>query len=237
MSLFLLEKGKRQPMAAQTIHFGDEGQIATRALVKRFDALHPARTARVEGLRARLATLESIDREYGGSARLPLEDVEELVAAMIVDAAQMSSEHDDEIVLGVALWAMRHEVDIAPAEPVVNALAARSNAARGKSELAAVFGLMQGLIAHLRARLAPDLERSNPERPWRMLHVNFAITAIRTEDPAMIDFAFDALDAALPDERAGFYSEALALALAPRIDPAVRERIEARHLKWTQRPV
>ena len=46
----------------------------------------------------------------------------------------------------------------------------------------------------------------------------------------MIDFAFDALDAALPDERAGFYAEALALALAPGIAPAVRERIAARHL-------
>ena len=118
-------------------------------------------------------------------------------------------------------------------EPVVNALATRSNRASGKPEIAAVFGLMQGLIAHVAPRLAADLERSNPERPWRVAHVNFAITAVRTEDPAMIDFAFDALDAALPDERAGFYAEALALALAPRIAAVVRERIEARQLKWS----
>jgi hypothetical protein len=49
----------------------------------------------------------------------------------------------------------------------------------------------------------------------------------------MMDFAFDALDDALPGERGGFYSEALALVLAPGVAPAVRERIEARHLKWT----
>jgi hypothetical protein len=92
---------------------------------------------------------------------------------------------------------------------------------------------MQGVIAHVAPALGADLERSNPERPWRVLHANFAITAIRTEDPLLIDYAFDALDRALPDERSGFYSEALALAMNPRISAVVRERIEARHLKWT----
>ena len=35
----------------------------------------------------------------------------------------------------------------------------------------------------------------------------------------MMDHAFDALDGALPDERAGFYGEALALALSPARGP------------------
>ncbi len=92
---------------------------------------------------------------------------------------------------------------------------------------------MHGVIAHVAPRLAPDLERSNPERAWRVLHVNLAITAIRTEDPALIDAAFDALDAALPAERSGFYAEAMALALAPKVAKEVRSRIEERHRKWT----
>jgi hypothetical protein len=107
----------------------------------------------------------------------------------------------------------------------------RSNAARGKTELAAIFGVMQLLAAHLAPRLAADLERSNPERPWRILHINLAITAIRSEDPQLIAQAFDALDRALPDERASFYAEALALALSPRVDPAVRHLIEERHAR------
>ena len=141
---------------------------------------------------------------------------------------------DDELVVGVALWAMRHEVAFRAIEPVENALARRSNAARGAAELSAAFGLMQGLIAHVAPVLAADLERSNPERPWRVLHVNFAITAIRSEDGALLEHAFDALDRALPDERSAFYAEAMALALGPRIAPAVREGIEQRHRRWTQ---
>jgi hypothetical protein len=221
------------PMAIQTIQFGDEGHAATRELIRRFDSIAKARgldaSAR-ECFRAPLATLQSLDRQYGGSAPLPLEAVDEVVAALVADLASLE---DDELVIGVALWAIRHGVAITAVEPVVNALANRSNRAAGKSEIAAVFGLMQGVVAHAGEALSADLERSNPERPWRVMHVNLAITAIRTEDPAMIDYAFDALDAALPDERASFYSEALALALAPGIAAAVRERVEARHRKWT----
>jgi hypothetical protein len=213
-------------MTVRPITFGDEGQVASRELLRRFDALAPGAP---RSLRAQLATLESLDRQYGGAARLELEDLDDLVAALHAGLAQLG---DPDLILGVALWAIRHDVPTPVVEPVVNALAERSNAAKDKAELAAVFGLMQGVIAHVSDRLSPDLERSNPERPWRLLHANFAITAIRTEDPALIDFAFDALDLALPDERANFYSEALALALSPRIPAAVRERIQARHLKW-----
>jgi hypothetical protein len=238
-------------MEIKKIAFGDEGQAASAALLARLPALRGRLVAIAPGLaphldrtRRGLDTLQALDRLHGGTGRLPLEGVQELVTAILTDLAHAeaaASRARDaalladvaEFLIGVALWAVRHDVPLEPVEPVANALAHRANAARSKPELAAVFGLMQGVIAHVAPRLSADLERSNPERPWRILHANLAITAIRTEDAAMIDHAFDALDAALPDERAGFYAEALALALSPRVAPAVRERIEARHLKWT----
>ena len=233
-------------MTVQTIQFGDEGQVATRELLRRFETLASDLPHLAEGpLHRYLRTLESLDRQYGGSGALPVEDAEELVAAILTELAGLEAaalrERDaarldtiSDLTIGSALWAVRHEVEIAPVEPVANALAVRSNRAATPQELAAVFGLMQGLIAHVKPRLAADLERSDPQRPWRILHANFAITAIRTEDPALMAHAFDALDQALPDERAGFYSEALALALSPGIAPAVREVIESRHRRWAQ---
>ena len=212
-------------MSVQTVQFGDEGQSATRELARRFAPRVPAELA------AALRTFESIDRHHGGTGALPLEDVGDLVDSALAEASRFD---DDELTLGIALWALRHEVAVRAAEPVVNALARRSNAAASPQELAAVFGLMQAFIAHAAPLLSADLERSNPERPWRVLHANLAITAIRTEDPAMMQFAFDALDRALPDERASFYGEAMALALAPRIAPAVRDAIAERHRRWTQ---
>jgi len=228
----------------QTIQLGDDGQVATRGLIKRFEQLKAAQVASpaMEKLRGELKTLEAIDRQYGGNGPLPLEGVEEVVAAAITDLAYLESDCRREgldislvladLVVGAALWAVRHEVPITVPEPVTNALALMSNAAGGKSELAAVFGVMQGIVDNVGPTLHADLERSNPQRPWRLLHVNLAITAIRTEDPAMMKHAFDALDEALPDERGGFYAEALALAMAPNVAPAVREHIEERHRRW-----
>jgi hypothetical protein len=217
-------------MTVSPIRFGDEGQLATRELLGRFEALFPEPP---EALARNLRALESLDRRHGGEGPLPVEDAGDIADAAIEALAGLDAKAAD-LVVGVALWAVRHGVSLRAIEPVANALAQRSNLAGSRQELAAVFGLMQGFIAHVEPLLAPDLERSNPERPWRILHVNFAITAIRTEDALLMDHAFDALDRALPGECAGFYAEALALAMAPRIARAVRERIEARHARWTQ---
>jgi hypothetical protein len=231
-----------EPMSVKTVKFGDEGQRATAELVRRLESLAPMHLAAYKTVHGQLHTLQSLDKQYGGMAALQLEDAAELVAAVHTQFAHWEQEatrrkleaHESiaELTLGAALWAIRHGVSIDAVEPVVNALAWRSNHARGKAELAAVYSLMRGVIEHVHERLAPDLERSNPERPWRLLHANLAITAIRTEDAGAIEAAFDALDAALPDERASFYAEARALALAPGIAPAVRDLIEARCSKW-----
>jgi len=229
-------------MAVRTINFGDEGQHATRELLDRLEALAPLRLAAFGTMRGRMATLESLERTAGGHAKLQVEDVDTLVAAIHAQIAHWEAEAGRRkleaaealatLAIGVALWAIRHGVEVTVPEPVVNALAWRSNHAASKQELAAAFALMQGFIAHVAQRLSADLERSNPERPWRLLHANLAITAIRSEDPALMEFAFDALDRALPGERGAFYAEARALALAPGISPEVRTRIEARCARW-----
>jgi hypothetical protein len=238
-------------MEIKKIAFGDQGRDATAQLLaqlpgyrERVLAAHPGLAVPLDRARRGLETLLALDRQHGGSGPIAVEGVEELVAAILTDLARVEAaarrEPDTallgetaDFLLGVAIWAIRHQAGMDCIEPVVNALAHRANDARSRQELAAVFGLTQAILAHVGPRLSADLERSNPERPWRILHANLAITAIRTEDAAMIDHAFDALDDALPDERAGFYAQALALALSPGIAPAVRERIEARHLKWT----
>lgn len=224
-------------MPVQPIRLGDEGQAATRELVRMLETHAAARpSSHAEEALQSLRTLEALERQSGGHAALAVEGLGDVVSAALTQLAYLEGEPGvGDVILGVALWAIRHQVAIETVEPVVNALAMRSNEAGSKAELSAVFGLMQGVIAHVAPRLAPDLERSNPERPWRILHANLAITAVRSEDATLMDHAFDALDRALPDEAASFYGEALALALAPGIDPAVRARIEARHREWTSR--
>jgi hypothetical protein len=198
----------------------------------------PGAPAEAEDLTRLLRTLEALDRDYGTSGPLPVEGTEDVLAATFTTLARVARQAPEasqaavaEVTTAVARWALSHQLEIAPVEPVVNALAVRANAARSPAAATAVVDLMEQVIANVAPRLSADLERSNPERAWRLLHANLAIAAIRSANPAVMDRAFDALDRALPDEAAGFYAEAMALALNPAIPAAVRERIAARHAR------
>jgi hypothetical protein len=94
--------------------------------------------------------------------------------------------------------------------------------------------MMQGFINHFSPALKADLERSNPERPWRLLNLNFAITAIRTGDASLMRYAFDTLNGHLPDERSGFYEEAHALACQPGFPLATQVLIQSELARWTR---
>ena len=190
-----------------------------------------------------LAVCAQLDAEYGADNTLPVQDAgdaadEALRCATELDAwldrFELSSGRPTlyAVMLGIGLWAMRHQLPLSSPEPIVNALAFRANEASTKQDTAAAFAMMQGFIAHLAPGLDADLERSNPERPWRLLNLNFAITAIRTGDAALMRFAFDTLNAHLPEERAGFYEEACALAAQPGFPMEARGLIEAEHARW-----
>ena len=192
-----------------------------------------------------LALMRQLDREYGPDSQLPMEDTTSAVDSALRSLAELESwlvrfDLTEQLVnlqtveIGVGYWAMRHAVPITIVEPVVNALAARSNAATSKHELAAVFAMMQGFIQHISPGHEADLERSNPQRPWRLLNLNFAITAIKTGDLECMRFAFDNLNRCLPDERAGFYAEAHALASQPGFPTETRHLIETEIARWTR---
>lgn len=192
-----------------------------------------------------LALMQSLGRQYGATAPLPLNDASEAVDDALRATAELEgwlsrlnlrSERTQlfNVQLGIAYWAMQHGLIFETVAPVVNALAEQANAAETRQETAALFAMMQGFVQHLAPRLQADLERSNPERPWRLLNLNFAITAIRTGDPAMMRYAFDRLNEHLPDERAGFYREAHTLACQPGFPTETRALIEAEYTRWTR---
>ncbi len=192
-----------------------------------------------------LPVMRDLDAQYGADHVLPLNDAadavdESLQCLATLDAwlgrlGQAAWRGDlRTLLLGIGYWAMRHHLPIYAAAPIANALAERSNLTETRQETAAVYALMQGFIHHLAPALKADLERSNPERAWRVLNLNFAITAIRTGDAAMMRFAFDTLNAHLPDERRGFYEEAFALASQPGFPVETRAMIEAEQARWAR---
>jgi hypothetical protein len=187
-----------------------------------------------------LAFMARTDKEQGPDGPLPLADADNACADAMRASAALESwlsrlavpaqQPDlDTVILGIALWAMRHECALYVPEPMVNALARLANRAATRQDVAAAFALMQGAIEHLKPQLAADLEQSNPERPWRMLHLNLAIVGIRSGDAVLANHAFSALNAGLPHDRKGFYEEALQLAVEAGLPPEMTALIEAQH--------
>ena len=192
-----------------------------------------------------LLLMQNLDAQYGADRELPLIDAAGAVGEALrclaeldtwLDRLDLSDKREilHAVQLGVGYWAMCHQLPVHAAEPIVNALAAQSNRAATRQESAAVYALMQGFVHYLAPALRADLERSNPERAWRLLNLNFAITAIRTGDAAMMRFAFDTLNTHLPDDRAGFYEDAYALTSPPGFPPETRALIEAEYARWTR---
>jgi hypothetical protein len=193
-----------------------------------------------------LRLMQSLDAQYGADAELPFSDAESATDEALqclseienwLDRLDIADQRDNlhALQIGIGYWAMRHGLMFQAAVPIVNALAAQSNLASTRQDTAAVYALMQGFIAHFAPSLQADLERSNPERPWRLLNLNFAITAIRAGDAAMMRFAFDTLNTHLPDERAGFYGDALELASGSGFPAETRAIIAEENAKWAVR--
>jgi hypothetical protein len=192
-----------------------------------------------------LDVMERLDIAYGSDGALPVADIDSATNAGFVAIAELESPVNrapdtslimdlDGLTLNLLLWAMRHNVTISTCEPVVNALARRANSAASTQETVAVYAMMQGAISHFAAQLSCDLERSNPDRPWRLLNVNFAITAIRTGDLELMNFAFAKFNESLPEERYNFYTDALAIATSPDFPAELRAAITEQCRLWAQ---
>jgi len=193
-----------------------------------------------------LNAFHKLDEEYGDAGAILLEDTGELADYCIRCLAELRNWLDrlelaaltpefDKLIIGTTLWAIRHECEVTTPEPAVNALAHMANDAKTRQDLAAIYGLMQGLILALPMLIKSDLEKSNPNRPWRILLVNFAIIAVRTQDVPMMQYAFDTLGTYLPEECQGFFAEAVRQAEHPGFSDEVRGLLLAEQAKWAMR--
>ena len=238
----------------------DAAGTASQALARRFEpvarALREAATPRtgaagspvplLEAIQEFLRAFARLDADHGEGGALPVEDAAGLADYCIRCLAELATwlprlEQDalapelDRTLLGTVLWAQRHDCEIATPDPVVNALANLANASTTRQDLAAVFGLMQGLVVALPAAVKADLEKSNPQRPWRILLLNLAIVAIRAQDVPMMLYAFDLLGGHLPEEAPGFFADASARAAHPAFSDEVRGLLQAEEARWTTR--
>lgn len=167
-----------------------------------------------------MTIIERVDREEGKIGPMAKDDATQLgdygmtlIADLSAWAGQLNlpvPRQDLEIVtLAAADWIVRHDGQIRTLEPVVNALANLANRLHDPASLEPLIAMM-GRVAQATANLIKqDLEKNNPGRPWRVLHLNRGIVATRTHNATLMEQVFDDLVRYLPEDAAAFFAEGM----------------------------
>ena len=142
-----------------------------------------------------------------------------------------------QIMISLTDWVIRHDGQLQTLEPIVDTLAELSNQSQSADELTVLSNFMGRVINACNEVIKNDLERANPGRPWRILHLNYGITATRTHDVNLMREIFDRLVATLPEDAARFFTEGMQemkrLNYPQHVRAVMREYFE----HWTQRTV
>ncbi len=192
------------------------------------------------------AVFEKLDNEHGENSLILEDDINQMCEHAIgilmdlsvwADRLKLPKEKTalEQVSLGTAHWAIRHQGEIRVLEPVVNALAAKANLTTDTTALTSLFHVINEVIEHASPIIKNDLEKSDATRPWRILNFNLAIVATRTLSPELMAKAFDTLGRNLPEDCPGFFEEGLKQTEKPGYGPEIKAMMKEYFTKWTTR--
>jgi hypothetical protein len=192
-----------------------------------------------------LELLEIIERQGMGKALsgedLDLNELGDYAIQILSDLAavasslslQPESHQLEDLTLPMALWIARHGGEVRFLAPIVNALARLANTLRDPESLGQLYRVSNELQQAVDMTTRQDLEKSNPDRPWRLLLMNRAIIATRSHQADLIEMAYDDLVQALPEEAPRFFEEGMQQMELLNYPQVVRQLVEKYYQMWS----
>lgn len=165
-----------------------------------------------------LEVLEQNEAETSPQNRLNPEEIDELgeygltllqeMSAIAYDLGMNdSAEQLEDLTFPFAVWLSRHNVELRKIDPVVNSLSRKAGIISEPHLLKQLLSYVNEIIDSTSPSISQDLEKTDPDRPWRVLVINRAIIAARTHDTELMKIAFDMLAESLPEEASRFFEE------------------------------
>jgi hypothetical protein len=196
-------------------------------------AAHDAATAAVPADAPETAALEPAEAEEIGTHAL------ECISDLSLWAYQLGLEKErdtiEDLAFDFARWIVRHDGTIGVLEPVVNTLARRANSVHDPEALALLGNTARELLEHVAPQLRNGAGAADPAAPWRILNLNCAIIATRSQQPDLMQAAYDLLEQNLPHDCAAFYEEGVRQSEKQVYAQHVRDIMRGRFAKWTTR--
>lgn len=147
----------------------------------------------------------------------------------------------DEQVAGLAeaqvlfgLWIAHHHGEIRALEPVVDALAYIANHTSEPGQLEIMTRHTASIIKAVPEATRQDPENTDPDRPWRLLNLNYGIMATRSLNPELMRTSFTVLVHNIPDDAAEFFAEGMRQMDKLNYPPQVREVMQHYYAEWSR---
>ncbi|WP_296806229.1 hypothetical protein [Thiocapsa sp.] len=131
-----------------------------------------------------------------------------------------------------ACWMLRRGGELQHPQDVVNALAALADRVSQPEELAELYGLMGEIAEGIGADRIHGMDPSDPTDPWLVLLINRGIVATRSQQPALMEEAFNAIGEQLPEHAPYFFREGMGQMEALNYPTHVREVMQRYFEKW-----
>ena len=160
--------------------------------------------------------------------------LQEALAILAADAGLEERQPELALVsINIALWVADNGGRIDTLEPVVDALALLANNLQEPARLEELSHVISRIVAAVSPLISQDLEKVNPERPWRVLLLNQSIIATRSYNPELMEQAFEVLTEKLPEDAPRFFTEGMQQMDALNYPEPVRKVMARYHRRWT----
>jgi len=164
-----------------------------------------------------------------------------LIDRLMVFASQIqhqeSFSHFEEFLFSFCLWFAESGGTIKQLIPIVNLVAALSNRLHDQEVLKQLLANIKILIHATEQSIQDDMDDRDPRRPWRVLLLNYAITATRTHDPVLMEKTFQFLVQNLPDDLKQFFTEGMSQMTAIAYPEHVKEVMEKYYWQYATQDI
>ena len=207
------------------------------------DAEHPERHELGEAVARYREIIYSVESEEAGPESLDAEDFTQLgeYGFKLLEQAQDDAEANGDVIVGgllsasafpLALWVGRHGGQLQHLETVVNALARHANILTDPPELASLTQDIGEIIQAVAPEIQRDMDSTYPDRPWRVLLLNYGIVATRSHDPELMEDSFQALVHNIPSDAPNFFREGMQQMEELDYPEHVRRVMRKYHEQW-----
>ncbi len=109
------------------------------------------------------------------------------------------------LAVSTGTWIADRQGEIRELELIVSGIATFANQSSNRQELEELYEISLKIIHAANDFVKADLDKRDPQRPWRLLCLNHCIIATRTDNGDLARLAYDRLINYLPEEAKDFF--------------------------------